>query len=93
MSASQALNVSALYGLPIDLLLSDVGLPDLSGPQLAAQLRIARPELKVLFMSGHDHEYLRNHLSPEELDLLLKKPFSVGHLNFLIELLFAVPEE
>ncbi len=41
-----------LYAGPIDLLVTDVGLPKQDGRQLAAALRAARPGLKVLFVSG-----------------------------------------
>jgi CheY-like chemotaxis protein len=40
-------------GLHIDVLLSDVIMPGMSGTQLAAELRRDRPELPVLFMSGY----------------------------------------
>lgn len=43
-----------------EVLLSDVRLPDQSGPALAEQLRRSRPELAVLFMSGHSAAELRD---------------------------------
>lgn len=39
----------------IDLLITDIGLPGLNGRQLAEAARIARPELRVLFMTGYAH--------------------------------------
>jgi two-component system, cell cycle sensor histidine kinase and response regulator CckA len=59
----------------IDLLLSDVVMPGLSGRQVAEQLRTLRPGLKVLYMSGHagdvlDHHGFNGHEMP-----LLEKPF------------------
>jgi PAS domain S-box-containing protein len=64
----------------IDLLITDVILPDLSGPQVAERLLKARPALKVLFISG----YTDDHISyPAVLDgrtLLLEKPFSIASL-------------
>jgi DNA-binding response OmpR family regulator len=56
----------------IDLLLTDIGLPDADGCYLAAALREAEPELEVLFMSGMGQ--------PEEFAPLLQKPFGVAEL-------------
>ena len=64
----------------IDLLLSDVVLPNTSGKELAAWASTAYPEIKVLLMSGYlEDSMLKNHgISPE--DAFLQKPFSPGTL-------------
>jgi two-component system, cell cycle sensor histidine kinase and response regulator CckA len=64
----------------IDLLLSDVVMPGMSGRQVAEQLRTLRPALKVLYMSGHagdvlDHHGFNGHETP-----LLEKPFDRNRL-------------
>ncbi len=68
-------------GAQFDLLLSDVVLPDQSGPDFAAGLREARPDLKALFMSAHAHEHLveQGRLRPE--DVSLEKPFHTEDLE------------
>ncbi len=48
----EAVRVVQSHGEPIDLLLTDVVMPGMSGPELAAQLRGQRPEMMVLYMSG-----------------------------------------
>jgi nitrogen-specific signal transduction histidine kinase len=58
----------------IDLLLTDVIMPGVSGPRLAAQLVQERPSLAVLFMSGYGGAELAGELKPEER--LLRKPFT-----------------
>ena len=51
--ATEALGLAETFAGPIDLLVSDVVLPDLSGPQLAERLTAAHPGLCVLFVSGY----------------------------------------
>jgi len=66
-------------GGPIDLLLTDVVMPRMPGPEVARRLRSDRPAMRVLFMSGHTGQ------APEGADwptpsTFLSKPFSVAHL-------------
>jgi PAS domain S-box-containing protein len=74
-----ALRLAAATG-PIDLLLTDVVMPGLSGPRLAEQLRAARPGLPVLFMTG---------FSGELSDALAALPGSLLRKPFTPELLVA----
>ncbi len=75
-SATAALRHCSRHDGPIDLLLTDVVLPRISGPEIARQARELRPELRVLYMSGFTDETLTQHgLSSLEPDLLAK-PFS-----------------
>jgi CheY-like chemotaxis protein len=57
----------------IDLLLSDVRMPGVSGPELVTRLRKARPDLPVIFMTGYD----RQALVPGNV---LEKPFTMHDL-------------
>jgi hypothetical protein len=52
-SGSGAVKLAAGYSGKIDLLLSDVKMPEMSGPQLGDTLKQARPDLHVMFMSGY----------------------------------------
>jgi PAS domain S-box-containing protein len=63
-------------GQPIDLLITDVGLPGgMNGRQLADALRIDRPELKVLFVTGYAENAVLNHGHLEHGMHVMTKPF------------------
>jgi DNA-binding NtrC family response regulator len=51
-SGSSAIKIAAEYVGKIELLRSDVRMPQMSGPDLAEILRKSRPDLRVMFMSG-----------------------------------------
>jgi DNA-binding NtrC family response regulator len=65
---------------PIDLLLTDVIMPDLTGPVLAERLRSRQPDLRVLFISGHHDADLVQRFISRKGFILLSKPFSVDSL-------------
>jgi nitrogen-specific signal transduction histidine kinase len=60
----------------IDLLLTDVVLPRVSGARLAAKLAATRPELKVLYMSGYPDEAMLPHGISESGSSFLQKPIT-----------------
>ncbi len=60
----------------IHLLLTDVVMPHLSGPELADRMRRERPELPVLFMSGYSQGVLGPHHAVEEDFRLIQMPFN-----------------
>ncbi len=64
----------------IDLLVTDVVMPRLSGPELARQLQTLRPGLEVLFMSGYDDSRLVNRGVQKTNVNLLVKPFTPDQL-------------
>jgi CheY-like chemotaxis protein len=77
LSAGDAVEARALAATasqPIDLLLTDVVMPGLSGPRLAAQMRQGQPGLRVLYISGYGGGEAGRELEPEER--LLQKPFT-----------------
>jgi CheY-like chemotaxis protein/anti-sigma regulatory factor (Ser/Thr protein kinase) len=65
---------------PFDLLLTDVVMPEMSGPELAVRLRVDRPTLPVLYMSGYTDDVLSAHELSQESTAFLRKPFGNGEL-------------
>jgi PAS domain S-box-containing protein len=64
----------------IQLLLTDIVMPEMNGPELARRLRYFYPEMRVLFMSGYtDNAILQHGLLDKEM-FFLQKPFSVEAL-------------
>ena len=74
---------AAAHAGPIDLLLTDVVMPELSGRELASRVRVRHPETRVLYMSGYAPGSARGDGRPSAASLdapCLQKPFTVGAL-------------
>ncbi|MBI5017600.1 MAG: response regulator [Deltaproteobacteria bacterium] len=80
-SGPDALSRSAEFGGEIALLLSDVVMPGMDGPQLADELRARHPRLKVIFMSGYAEDILGPRILSEPGIVLLQKPLPPRKLS------------
>lgn len=78
-SGERALMVSAMFYGPIDLLLTDVVMPGMNGPQLSEELKRSRPDLKILYMSGHQTDEFKEDMAIPD-SRLIQKPFSTEQL-------------
>jgi PAS domain S-box-containing protein len=83
-SAEEALSVASKHPGRIDLLLTDVILPGLTGRELAELMLSERPRLKVVYMSGYtDDENVRRGTIPPGSQFI-QKPFTLGVLVRLV---------
>jgi two-component system, cell cycle sensor histidine kinase and response regulator CckA len=80
-SGAEALEICETRSAEVDMLLTDVVMPHMSGVELAARLTETRPSLRVLYMSGYTEDALgqRGVLSPETA--FLNKPFTPASLR------------
>ena len=80
LDGETALAMAESHQGPIALLLVDVVMPGLSGPEVATRLHATRPDTKVLYMSGFSTEVTVVH-GVSAGDPLLVKPFSLETLG------------
>jgi two-component system, cell cycle sensor histidine kinase and response regulator CckA len=76
--AREAIPLGEHYTEPIDLLVTDVVMPGMKGPQLAEKLLHVRPRMQVLFISGYSEPIT---LDDNRQVNLLRKPFSPAELT------------
>jgi CheY-like chemotaxis protein len=80
-SPAQAVEICGAFSGAIDVLLTDVVMPEMSGPELAEELLALRPDLKVIYMSGYAGEHLDEEGVSAEGASLLQKPFTAAALE------------
>lgn len=79
-TGGEALEVIAGKEDRIDIVLSDVIMPEMDGPTLLKALRTKRPELKFIFMSGYPDDAFSTSLAPDTPFAFIQKPFSLADL-------------
>jgi two-component system cell cycle sensor histidine kinase/response regulator CckA len=90
-SADHAIELCRTHRDNIDILLTDVVMPGVSGPELAKHLLSLRPGLRVIYMSGYAGEYLHNEGVNADGVVLLQKPFTAAALEEKIRHVLHLP--
>ncbi len=79
-SGTEALEVMEETGGSVDLVVSDVVMPEMDGPSLLRELRKTRPDLKIIFVSGYAEDAFEENLPEGETFFFLPKPFTLKQL-------------
>jgi PAS domain S-box-containing protein len=76
----------------VDLLLTDVIMPEMLGTELVEKIRSLRPEMRVIYMSGYSHEVLAPQaLTQNDISAFIEKPFSAQALRATVRELLDRP--
>jgi PAS domain S-box-containing protein len=79
-NGNDALNLLKPYTGPVNLLLTDVVMPDMDGKTLFGKISQIRPGIRVLFMSGYTQDVIGHHGILDEGVYFIQKPFSIQTL-------------
>src|SRR5690606_22482550 len=79
-SGIEALEIYRELEGAVDLVVSDVVMPEMDGPTLLAELRKQKPDIKFIFVSGYAEEAFARNLPQEARFGFLPKPFSLKQL-------------
>jgi len=80
-SGDEALFVLEDINYEIDLMISDVVMPEMDGPTLLTEVRKRMPDLKVIFVSGYAEENVRQDIADNTSVEFLPKPYSLDQIN------------
>lgn len=84
-SGEHAITLFRKHKEPVELLITDVVAPGMSGPMLADKLTALQPDLKVLYISGYDNTHVVQKYVVEKGHALLPKPFTADALREKME--------
>jgi two-component system cell cycle sensor histidine kinase/response regulator CckA len=76
----EAMEVLAKSEVEVDLVVSDVVMPEMDGPTLLRELRSRNPSLKIIFVSGYAEDAFQKHLPADGQFAFLAKPFTLKQL-------------
>jgi two-component system cell cycle sensor histidine kinase/response regulator CckA len=76
----EAIDLLEKFDGQVDLVVSDVVMPEMDGPTLARELRSRNPDLKIIFVSGYAEDAFQKHLPDHGQYAFLPKPFTLKQL-------------
>jgi len=80
-SGPEALSIAERFDGPIELLVTDVVMPQMSGKQLAERLKVVRPQTQILFISGYTESAIVQTGAQGDSSRFLQKPFTPSMLS------------
>jgi two-component system cell cycle sensor histidine kinase/response regulator CckA len=83
-SAEEALSILENKDLVVDIVVTDVVMPGLDGPTWVRQAQIARPDMKVIFVSGYAEDSFSENQATIPNSVFLPKPFSLNDLTITV---------
>jgi CheY-like chemotaxis protein len=83
-NGDEALLAWQQYQGPIDLVLTDMVMPNMSGKELVERLRLLQPEIKVIYMSGYESSILSAGNKFGSNAIFLQKPFRPAELSKMV---------
>jgi len=86
--AEKAIAIMEAHGEQIRLLLTDVIMPGMNGKELSDKLRLLKPELKVIYMSGYPEDIIALHGVMNSDICFIQKPFSMDTLLTKVQSVF-----
>ncbi len=90
-NSQQALIISGQHPAQIDLVLTDIVMPDISGVELVRRLAQQRPNIKALYMSGYANEVAYQTTELKKDDFYLQKPFNTETLALFVRKILDQP--
>jgi two-component system cell cycle sensor histidine kinase/response regulator CckA len=79
-SGVEALDVLDAQPGGVDLVVSDVVMPEMDGPTLLKELRKRKADIKIIFVSGYAEDAFKKNLAEDETFVFLPKPFALKDL-------------
>jgi len=83
-SGAEAILIYDQHPKPIDLVITDVVMPQMSGREFIQRLEVRRPDQKILYMSGYTDDAIVHHGVLDEERPFIQKPFTVASLTIKV---------
>jgi len=80
-NGAEAIHLAGNYPGVINLLVADVVMPEMSGPEVAEKILQSRPDVQVIFVSGFPQGKLEKFSEHHETIILVEKPFTIKTLT------------
>jgi PAS domain S-box-containing protein len=85
LGPKEAIHLAKLHKDEMDLLVTDVIMPEMNGSLLFKELQNFCPDLKVLYMSGYTADFIANHLTGDDGVNFIEKPFSFNSFTKAVQ--------